>query len=179
MKLKIIKIFKLSIYILFFHCGLFNTDKPETPIGQSDVDTFDFMEILRGTVEQFKFEDYKRLFDTTFTYIDPELVDYSKDELLNRLKDIKKKHNNGKDIEVMWFKTDSTTDKFDKKNEVTLNLRGYDMYLDGDSIPAHSGEATFKIRYIDDVTEWVITYWRDSPSSGGAKSYFHPYYSKF
>jgi len=168
----------IGVFILLSNCSLFDTDKPETPVGQIDVDPFDFKEVLRGTVEQFTFEDYKELFDTTFTYVDPELIQFDKSQLLDRLIDIKDENTNQGilTIQVDWFKTDSTTDKMDKNSEVTLNPRGYSIYLQEDSIPRYSGEATFKVRYIDDVTEWVITYWRDLPTGGADKSYFHPYF---
>jgi hypothetical protein len=48
--------------------------------------------------------------------------------------------------------------------------------MENDSIPPDTltGEATFKLRYDKVIQDWVISYWKDVPTDGSPKSFFHP-----
>ena len=175
----------LLIAFVVFGCGLFMTDKPEDPVGDKIVDPLSFKSILKGTVEQFDFEDYNYLFHNNFAYVDPNLINFSRDRLLSRLGIIESEYiGDGEPdtIAVVWFKADTTGSDpvwFDKQKEITLQTRGY-YILKGDSLiltdTIYSGEATFKLRYDNTLNNWVISYWRDIPKNGAIKSFFHPEY---
>ncbi len=175
----------LSVALVFLSCGLFMTDKPEDPVGSKIVDPLSFKSILKGTVEQFDFEDYNYLFHSDFGYYDPINIQYSRDRLLSRIGIIESEYiGDGEPdtIKVVWFKADTTGSDpvwFDKQKEITLQTRGY-FVLTGDSLvltdTIASGEATFKLRYDNTLNNWVISYWRDIPKNGAIKSFFHPEY---
>ena len=81
-------------------------------------------------------------------------------------------------ILVIWFLVDPTSNDpyFDVEKEIELKTRGYYILL-GDSLPtdtSYTGEALFKLRYNKDFNRWIISYWRDVPTDGAAKSFFHP-----
>ena len=174
----------LSVLIAFIFvsgCGLFFTDPPEDPQGPKNTDLFKFKDILKNNAEQFDFEDYNYLFHENFIYVDPYLNKFSKPRLLSRLGAIEPEYTGGPEkdtISVIWFLADTTSNDpyFDEEKEITLVPRGYYILL-GDSLPtdtSYTGEALFKLRYNKDLNEWIISYWRDVPTDGAAKSFFHP-----
>lgn len=163
-------------------CGLFFPDTPEDPQGDKNVDPFSFKEILEYNNDQFDFEDYYYLFHESFIYVDPNLNEYSKTKLLSRLGTIESEYIGDSEedtIIVNWFLVDPTSDDpyFDRERVITLQPRGYKIIeMENDSIPPDTltGEATFKLRYDKVIQDWVISYWKDVPTDGSPKSFFHP-----
>lgn len=173
----------LIAFTAIFNCGLFTAEDPENPQGKEDVDFLSFKKILDNSVVHFDFEDYEYLFHEDFTYIDPAFISHNRAKLLSRLETIEAKYvdGSGEDtIQVIWFLADSTSSDpewFDKEKVITLQPRGYNIFLDSLQIDtAYTGEATFKLRYHNLKEEWVISYWRDIPKGGADKSFFHPYF---
>ena len=171
----------LIAFIFVFGCGLFITDPPEDPQGPKNPDLFNFKDILKNNDEQFKFDNYNYLFHENFIYVDPYLNKYSKPRLLSRFGAIEPEYTGGPEkdtILVIWFLVDPTSNDpyFDVEKEIELKTRGYYILL-GDSLPtdtSYTGEALFKLRYNKDFNRWIISYWRDVPTDGAAKSFFHP-----
>lgn len=167
------------------YCGLFSTGTPEDPVGEKEPDPLQFKKVLRGTIEQFVFDDYNDLFNEQFIYIDPSLLQYSRQRLLTRLANIEALYTGEfaqqKLENVIWFKADTNSSDpefFDKEKEITLQPRGYYVILIHDTVrDTAKGEATFKLRYDKSREEWEISSWRDVPSDGAEKSFFHPDFS--
>ena len=182
MNWKNVLVFLLITLLSVSGCGLFITDSPEDPQGDKNVDPFGFKDILEYNNDQFDFEDYYYLFHENFIYVDPNLNEYPKTKLLSRLGTIESEYIGDSDedtVMVDWFLVDPSSDDpyFDKEKEITLQPRGYTIIeMENDSIVPDTltGEATFKLRYDKVIQEWVISYWKDVPTDGSPKSFFHP-----
>lgn len=181
MNMKNLLLSALIAFLFVSGCGLFITDPPEYPQRPKNTDLFNFKDILKNNDVQFKFDNYNYLFHENFKYVDPYLNEYSKARLLSRFGAIEPEYTGGPEkdtILVIWFLVDPTSNDpyFDDKKEIELKTRGY-YILRGDSLPtdtSYTGEAVFKLRYNKDLNEWVISYWRDVPTDGAPKSFFHP-----
>ncbi|KMQ51022.1 hypothetical protein CHISP_2164 [Chitinispirillum alkaliphilum] len=138
---------------IFLGCNMFNLLEPEYPDSDGlrfSEDPFNFSQILAGSGEHLKTQNYEELFSEDFLFESSAFsVVYTKDKLLEILE-----HLTVNSFDIEWSSGAANY----RGDALILSGVEYDVYING--VLSYSGTAEFRL--IKGL-EWKIEHWKDIP----------------